>query len=121
MLDHERPYAGGPPGWISPYPPGHADPITAAFTAVLQRWFEAIEQGTAEYAQPDMRSPYQWDDAQLEQLVTELDSYYEGQVRTGSRAFWFADAGPGFHRLAPAQRLAMAQELKVALDGNPQP
>ena len=104
---------------------GHLSDQDKAIHAVLQDWFLALEDGTAEFRMPD--PSYQrpegtepWTDARLAALLTEIDEYTFRQaawVKT-NRGLEF-DAGPGYMRLGQAQRVAMAQDLERAILAHP--
>lgn len=107
-------------------------PREQAVHTVLQSWFDAMQDGTAVHRLPDpgyQRPPEKepWTEADLERLVTEIDTYVEQQMgwangvdyaREGGANF---DAGPGYARLAPAQRLAFAQDLERVVQAFPPP
>lgn len=104
------------------HPSGHDNPKVAAVIAVLQDWFEAIEDGTAGSRYPD--SQYErrggrpgWTDAEVNKAINVLD--YEFQYERSQRPSYWAERGftsdPDFDRLAPPQRLAMIQQIDNAL------
>ena len=89
--------------------------------AVLRDWFNALEDGSASYRMPDpdyARPPGKapWTEEDLERLIREVDEYV-WQQKSWAQGTHHKDydAGPGFDRLAPAQRLAFAQDLERAL------
>ena len=95
-------------------------PEVLAVHAVLRDWLVAIEDGKAEYRQPDPKGRT-WTEAQLEAFLREMDEYIalpaqlnwaNTNRKPGTPAF---DAGPDYRRLEYAQRLAMAQELAAAM------
>lgn len=90
---------------------------------ILDWWFTQMESG-AGCASPDPRYPKTWTDEQLDALVQEIDGYTEKQ-RTWANAPYnhttrdmagkgLYETGPGFERLSPAERLALAQDLHRA-------
>lgn len=107
-------------------------PTQLAVHAVLRDWFVALQDGSAEYRLPD--PTYQrpegkepWTDERLDSLVRGLDTYvweqrfwatgnhHKGDVESGQ--CWY-DAGPGYERLTPAQRVAFAQDLERAVEAH---
>ena len=111
--------------WATPPPPNAPydvySPKELAVHAVLRSWFDALEDGSAHSRYPDMK--YQrfggkplWTDEELEILVATIDTYVWKQQDWAERThFAKYDAGPGFDRLAPIQRLSFAQDLERAL------
>ena len=83
---------------------------------VLQDWFERIERGIAELYAPEGSEVTQ---QEADILVEYLDNAFEREVKAWAKQpqFGSREAGPGFARLAPPQRRALAQELKEALRG----
>lgn len=110
-----------PEGWVSPYPHGHPDPKVEAITDCLADWLRALEDGTAAHRMPD--PGYQrrggkpsWTEEELTALINAIDADCNrelGWARTNTAML--CTAGPEFHRLLPAQRLAMAQQLDAIL------
>ena len=81
---------------------------------ILELWFVKMESDDIS-ALPKLSYPKTWTDEQLNTLVEAIDSYV-GQQRTwsaNSRHTTY-DAGPGFSRLSPSERLAFAQDLDEA-------
>ena len=101
------------------------DEEVIAVFRVLDSWFGALDDGSHVYRMPD--PDYQrplgkppFTDAQTDKLVTvALDEWFafgnpNSNYARDSRGFWH-DAGPEFSRLAPPQRLALAQELEAVM------
>ena len=101
------------------YPSGHSDPKIAAVMDVLQRWFVALEDGTAQLWVPDDRPRRNgkplWTEEELDALIAGIDRLIDREIHRTPGTVVHADAGADFWRLAPAQRLALAQELDAAL------
>lgn len=98
------------------YPSGHANDGVHAVMALLQDWFEALEQHTAHYRSPDpeyVRSEgkHPFTEAELEHLVKEIDREIDSEVNRAPGTSTHSKAGSGFQRLALPQRLALAQQL----------
>lgn len=110
-----------PEGWRSPYQPGHANPKVHAVIDVLDSWFLALQDGTAPLRLPDpgyqrSRGREPWTEAELEALVGAIDAKVDRELSWSSRnKDMLCDAGPGFWRLAVAQRLALAQQLDAVI------
>ena len=89
--------------------------FTQDIHVVLDTWFEGLEgYGANELSGwiPWGSYPKTWTDEQLDELVKAIDTYVENQRNWSTRERGIAyDAGPGFERLPPAQRLALAQDL----------
>lgn len=90
--------------------------------AVLQDWFDALQNGSAHYRLPDAN--YQrpqgkppWTDEDLDRLMKEIDNYvWEQRSWAEHQHHATYDAGPAYARLRPPQRLAFAQDLERALN-----
>lgn len=110
-----------PPGWVSPYNPGHSDPKVCTTIDLLEEWFVAMEDGTVVHRLPDEH--YQrragkpsWTEEELDLLVTAIDREFDRELGWSGRNIQMrCTAGPGFSRLAPPQRLALAQALDATL------
>ena len=103
------------PEWAANNP--EAQPVDFVIHTVLRKWADALQDGKAEYLQPDFNYSRQWTEAELEAFVTDLDEYVWRQASWVKNHYGIeADAGPGYARLAVAQRLAMMQELHTALE-----
>ena len=110
-----------PEGWVSPYPNGHTDAKVEAITDCLASWFRALEDGTAAHRMPD--PSYQrrggkpsWTEEELTALVNAIDADVDRELNWArANTAMLCTAGPEFHRLLPAQRLAMAQQLDAIL------
>ena len=89
---------------------------------VLAVWFDRLADGTASNYLPDFAYPRLWTAEDLDSYIEWLDTYVWKQANwvKGNRGI-AADAGPGYARLEPAQRLAMMQELHAALLPYPAP
>lgn len=103
-------------------PEGQWEPWHRAVIELLDGWFEALERGEAAQRLPRADYPKQWTDDQLDALVRDvIDDYVERQRSwaTGKRGIAYT-AHCGFERLAPAQRLALAQDLQDVMDAHGQ-
>lgn len=82
--------------------------------AILEGWFVKMESGSI-IALPKLSYPKTWTDEQLNTLVETIDAYVDQQRAwsTNNRHTTY-DAGPGFSRLSPSERLAFAQDLDEA-------
>ena len=79
--------------------------------AILEAWFVKLESGNIT-ALPRLNYPKTWTDEQLNTLVEVIDSYVlQQRVWAASNRRTTYDAGPGFSRLSPLERLAFAQDL----------
>lgn len=103
------------------YPSGHTNAGVAAVIALLDDWLNALEEGTAPfrwpdtgYQSPDGRPP--WTEAELAELIQDLDSEVDREVDRAPGTSAGATAGPAFVRLALPQRLALAQQLEQLLE-----
>ena len=105
-----------------PYATSHHDPQTAAVCAVLEDWFWAMEDGLADlrlpdpaYVRPGGKPP--WTGEDVDRIIAAIDEEYGKEFATSGAWARIAgcNAGPGFERLAPAQRLALVQQLATAL------
>ena len=81
--------------------------------ALLEKWFVAMEDGTVTSWMPDpmYATPISMDaaDAMVAELTTQFDFDLKAWAYTEAAGSY--DAGPGFDRLLPPQRLALAQQL----------
>lgn len=110
-----------PEGWTSPYPSGHHEAKVQAVVDLLTDWFNALEDGSHQWRLP---SPsYQrrhgrptWTDEELERFIDAVDKDIERELHWASaNPAMGCQAGPSFHRLALAQRLAFAQQMDELL------
>jgi hypothetical protein len=101
---------------------GYWEPWQRAVIECLDEWFEAMDAGTAfsrlpdpMYQRPDGKPP--WTDDELDNLMsTVIDDYVERQRAWATQKRQVAYSGhSGFTRLAPMQRLALAQDLERIL------
>lgn len=86
--------------------------------AILQDWFQALENGTAEYRNPDPRfvrpndkPPYT--DEEVDRVIAALDEEIDGEIQR-NKSHWAAKGiqiGSAFARLAPLQRRALVEDL----------
>ena len=97
-------------------------PCQRAVIELLDDWFEALEDGSAGQRLPRPDYPKSWTDAQLDQLVAMvIDDYVERQRSWATQKHGIAyRAHCGFDRLAPPQRLALAQDLQDVMDAHGQ-
>ena len=89
--------------------------------AVLRDWFNAMNDGSAEFRLPDPeyvrpRGEKEWEEADLERLCSVIDTYIWEQKEwaRGAHKKEF-DETAGYYRLGSAQRVAFAQDLERAL------
>lgn len=109
-----------------PYPSGHLDPRVNAVILLLEDWIVSLENKTAEQHLPDPAykrtdNKPTWSDDELNNLILALDREFDKELswaRLPSGSI-HADAGPGFHRLQPLQRLALAQDLDRIMQDHP--
>ena len=111
--------------WWAPSAYDVLPPHVKAARAILQDWFRAMEDGTMTHRQPDPLYPVAITVEQADEGVAALDREYGNELRSwASREDngGYTD-GPGFSRLAPPQRLALAQALHAVLraDGRTRP
>ena len=110
-----------PDGWVSPYPYGHTIPKVEAITDCLSDWLRALEDGTAAHRMPDpsyvrRNGKESWTEAELDQMVKAIDADVNRELGwAGTNTAMLCTHGPEYHRLLPAQRLAMAQQLDAIL------
>lgn len=80
---------------------------------LLEDWFDAIEAGTVQERKPDpFYSPVisqEVADGVVERIDQEFDKEVRGWASSESAGSY--DAGPGFSRLEPEQRVAFCQAL----------
>lgn len=105
-----------------PYPWGHTNACEAQVLAVLQSWFEGIEEGRALLWQPDPRFKRRngkppWSEEDVDRIITAIDEEFEKEAMSWAKnsTAIMATAGPGFSRLGPAQRRALCEELDMTL------
>ena len=89
--------------------------IAAVFT-ILEDWFQAIEDGTAEHRLPDptfVTPPGRPEitDGLVDELIRELDREIDTDALATRGKQFGADASSEFHRLAHPQRVALVQQL----------
>ena len=103
------------------YPSGHADPKVAGIIAVLQRWYDAMQDGSVQHWYPQLDFKRRngkplWSDEELDRLIAALDEEFDKELSWAkTQADVKAEAGPGFSRLTTTQRLVLAQELDAML------
>ena len=102
------------------YPSGHTNDGVDAVMALLQDWFEAMEDGTTVLRFPDHsyrrpRDRSTWSEEELDALVKNLDAEIDQEVTRAPGTSTGSKAGPGFQRLGVPQRLAMAQQLEALI------
>ena len=89
--------------------------IDAVF-AILEDWFQAIEDGTAEHRLPDpafVPPPGRTEitDGLVDEFIRELDREIDTDALASRGKHFGADASSEFHRLAHPQRAALVQQL----------
>ncbi|MDO8688824.1 MAG: hypothetical protein Q7R39_02220 [Dehalococcoidia bacterium] len=90
---------------------------------MLQKWFEAMEDGRAYKWFPDPKYPIAIPTETCDLVIEHIETEYAKELK----AWAFTDTagsythGPGFDRLKPPQRLALCQELRTVLKGDPYP
>ena len=89
--------------------------IDAVF-AILEDWFQAIEDGTAEHRLPDptlVPPPGRPEitDGLVDEFIKELDREIDTDALAIRGKQFGADASSEFHRLAHPQRVALVQQL----------
>lgn len=109
-LDADNPYHDNLQYWKPEEYAGVPEPVMLA-RAILQRWFEAMENGTAIYHKPNPLYPVHFTTEQVNEVIRKLDLSFDYE----RWLFGYYQAGPDFHRLAPEQRLALVQELHAVL------
>lgn len=102
------------------YPSGHDNPGVAAVILLLNEWVYAMDNGTVEfwvphsaYVRPNGKKP--WTEDQLDTLIRDIDAEIDQEVIRLPGTSVGAQAGPGFHRLALPQQLALAQALEQTI------
>lgn len=88
-------------------------PIVQEARRLLGDWFRAMESGEVGRRMPDPLYPVKIDSQVVDQMVDHIDREFERELRAwaGLEAAGGYSDGPGFSRLKPAQRLALAQQL----------
>lgn len=88
-------------------------PIVQEARRLLENWFQAMESGAVYQRMPDPLYPVRIDMQVVDQIVEHIDREFGKEVRAwaGLEAAGGYNDGPGFSRLKPAQRLALAQQL----------
>ncbi|MBI4304919.1 MAG: hypothetical protein HY678_01240 [Chloroflexi bacterium] len=88
-------------------------PIVKAARALLEDWFWAMELGEASTRLPDPRYPADIDGETADRLIAHIGREFERELQAWGNlpAAGSYSAGPGFARLRPPQRLALAQQL----------
>ena len=89
--------------------------IDAVF-AILEDWFQAIEDGSAEHRLPDptfVPPPGRpgITEALVDEFIRELDREIDTDALASRGKHFGADASGEFHRLAHPQRVALMQQL----------
>ena len=88
--------------------------------AILEEWFQAMENGTAHHRLPDpnfVPSPGRpaISEALVEEFISQLDREIDTDAFDTQGRKYGADASCEFNRLAYPQRLALVQQLMGAL------
>ncbi|MBI4305650.1 MAG: hypothetical protein HY678_04960 [Chloroflexi bacterium] len=88
-------------------------PIVQDARRLLEDWFRAIETGEVTRRMPDPRYPVKIDSLTADRMIDHIDREFEKELRAWANleAAGGYTEGPGFARLAPPQRLALAQQL----------
>ena len=87
-----------------------------AIHAVLHKWFEGVESGECKAWLPRPDYPKVWSEHRISDFLKEMDEYCARQASwVANNRHIIASEGPGYQRLAPAQRLAFMQDLHDVL------
>lgn len=92
-------------------------PEVQACRVLLEEWFRAMEDGTVTQRLPDPMYPVPISQEAADRIVAKLDAEFERELRSWAyqETAGGYTSGPGFSRLAPPQRLALAQTLHAVL------
>ena len=88
-------------------------PIVQEARELLERWFQAMESGQAYEWMPDPLCRVRIDMQIVDQMIEHIDREFRKEINAWAAleaAGGYTD-GPGFSRLKPTQRLALAQQL----------
>lgn len=88
-------------------------PIVQEARRLLEGWYRAMETGDVTGRMPDPLYPVKIDMQVVDQLIDHIDREFDKELRAwaGLEAAGGYTEGPGFSRLKPSQRLALAQQL----------
>ena len=88
-------------------------PIVQEARLLLEGWYRAMEAGEISRRMPDPLYPVKIDMQVVDQMIDHIDREFDKELRAwaGLEAAGGYTEGPGFSRLKPAQRLALAQQL----------
>ena len=88
-------------------------PLTQDTRVLLERWFHAIEDGSINRYRPDPRYVVVIEQSACDAIVDRIELEFAHELRSwaSQEAAGSYDSGPGFDRLTPPQRLALAQQL----------
>lgn len=88
---------------------------------VLEDWFRAMEDGSIRNRLPDPFYPAKITQEAADNIVKIIDMEYERELRSWAyqKTAGGYNVGPGFERLGPEQRIALAQILHHILRVNP--
>ena len=88
-------------------------PLTQDARALLERWFRAIEDGSVSRYRPDPRYVVVIEQSVCDAIVDRIELEFAHELRAwaNQESAGSYDSGPGFDRLTPSQRLALAQQL----------
>jgi hypothetical protein len=88
-------------------------PIVQEARRLLEDWFRSMESGEVFRRMPDPLYPVRIDMQVVDHMIDHIDREFDKELRAwaGLEAAGGYTEGPGFSRLKPAQRLALAQQL----------
>ena len=81
----------------------------------LEDWFNAMEDGSVKQRAPDPTYPTSLSTEVVDEAIRRLDLSFEHELSWAASEGY--NAGPGFNRLEPPQRLALIQQLHAILKG----
>src|SRR3990167_2283777 len=88
-------------------------PLTQDARVLLERWFRAIEDGSVNRYRPDPRYVVVIEQSACDAIIDRIELEFARELRAwaSQKTAGSYDSGPGFDRLTPPQRLALAQQL----------
>ena len=116
------------PGWTV-QPSGHPDPVIACIMAVLERWADALEEGSAYHWHPDpkyvWRTPGKTDEERVKGVLDAIRERFMLELpRVPMLDGDLAHDWPDYDGMGYEHQLAMVQEIDDSLrafDGQPEP